>query len=322
MHPLYHSRTDDKMVAIAKDGLYCMIDAQPKTSDWPLASGSVRVLMPPPLMADIGDNILAKSCFPHAFGYYPNAQGHRMARQRPDDYLVIYCVDGAATVTIGKYQYRATAGDLVLLPAAVPHVYAADEKNPWSIYWVHLNGDDLPRWFAQLNASQGDVCRPGLHDRLVMDFRALLSLSSAGYSIVMGLHAASLSRSLLSYASLLLQRQQHDSTEIDIDALHLFMQQHLHQRLTLEQLSDAAQSLSRYQFIRQYKARTGQTPIQAFLHMKVSRACYLLEISDASVADIALEFGFDDAYYFSRLFKKVVGLSPAKYRQQGKAPNQ
>lgn len=319
MHPLYHNQRNDKMVAIAKDGLYCMNDVQPRTSDWPLVSGSTRVLMPAPLIAELGDDTLSKTCVPHAFGYYPSAQGHRMARQHPDDYLVIYCVSGAATVTIDADHYRATAGDLVLLPAAVPHAYAADEQDPWSIYWVHLNGDDLPRWFARLNARQGVVRRPGLHDRLVMDFRSLLSLSGAGYSVAMGLHAASLSRNLLSYTWLLLQRQQHDGTEIDVDALHLFMQQHLHQRLTLEQLGGAAHAPSRYQFIRQYKALTGQTPIQAFLHMKVSRACYLLEVSDASVANIALEFGFDDAYYFSRLFKKVVGLSPAKYRRQGKA---
>lgn len=299
-----------------------MNKVQPKTSDWPLASGSIRVLMPTALTSELADETLANTCLPHAFGYYPSAHGHRMARQNPDDYLVIYCVSGAAAVTIGDDRYRASAGDLLLLPAAVPHAYAADEEEPWSIYWLHLNGTDLPHWFARFNAERGSVRRPGLHDRLVMDFRALLSLSSAGYSVAMGMHAASLSRSLLSYAWLLLQRQQHDSAELDLDALHLFMQQHLHQRLTLAQLSDAAQAPSRYQFIRQYKTLTGQTPVQAFLHMKVSRACYLLEISDASVADVALEFGFDDAYYFSRLFKKVVGLSPGKYRQQGKATNQ
>jgi AraC family transcriptional regulator, arabinose operon regulatory protein len=292
---------------------------QPQTSDWPLASGSVRVLMPAPLMAEMSKDKLSNACLPHAFGYYPSAHGHRMARQRPDDYLVIYCISGAAMVTIGANHYRVGAGELVLLPAAIPHSYAADEQDPWSIYWVHLNGDDLPRWFTRLDARHGTVRHLGLHDRLVMDFRSLLSLSSAGYSLAMGLHATSLSRSLLSYAWLLLQRQQHDSAEMDVGALHLFMQQHIHQRLTLEQLSAAASAPSRYQFIRQYKALTGQTPIQAFLHMKVSRACYLLEISDASVTDIAVEFGFDDAYYFSRLFKKVVGLSPAKYRQQGKA---
>lgn len=309
------------MGTIAQDGLYCMIEAQPQTSDWPLASGSVRVLMPTQLMSELCHEKLSKAVFPHAFGYYPQAQGHRMARQHPEDYLVIYCVAGSATVTIDSDAYRATAGDLILLPRSVPHAYAADEQDPWSIYWVHLSGEDLPQWFVRLNARGGAVRHLGLHDRLGMDFRSLLSLSGAGYNIAMGIHAASLSRSLLSYASLLLQRQQHDSAELDIDALHLFMQQHLHQRLTLEQLSQAAQAPSRYQFIRQYKALTGQTPVQAFLHMKVSRACYLLEISDASVTDIALDFGFDDAYYFSRLFKKVAGLSPAKYRQQGQVTN-
>ena len=49
--------------------------------------------------------------------------------------------------------------------------------------------------------------------------------------------------------------------------------------------------------------------------MKMQRACYLLDSTQQSVKQLAAALGYDDAYYFSRLFKKVIGLSPAQYRQ-------
>ena len=305
------------MATVAIDGLYCVIDQTPQTSDWPLPQGAARVLMPQPLIADMRADALSSGCRPSAFGYYPAAVGHRMARQAPVDWLVIYCVAGAAEAWLDDMPLTVGAGDLLLLPAARAHRYAADGEAPWSIYWMHLEGSQVRDWFARLGAAAGGVVPIGLHERLVADFRALLELASSGYSHATGLHAASLSRGLLSYAVLLQQRQQHARSGFDVDALHLWMQQHLDQRLSLEELAGAAGAASRYQFIRQYKQLTGQTPMQAFVHMKVSRACYRLEVSDDSIAEVARQFGFDDPYYFSRLFKKVVGLSPAKYRAQG-----
>ena len=61
--------------------------------------------------------------------------------------------------------------------------------------------------------------------------------------------------------------------------------------------------------------------MQAFLHRKIARACYLLEVSDLPVAEVAQRFGFDDPYYFSRVFRKITGVSPSHYRQAGLPQN-
>ena len=50
--------------------------------------------------------------------------------------------------------------------------------------------------------------------------------------------------------------------------------------------------------------------------VKVSHACYLLDITEDTVAEIAARLGHDDPYYFSRLFKRVMGVSPQRYRQE------
>jgi len=47
-----------------------------------------------------------------------------------------------------------------------------------------------------------------------------------------------------------------------------------------------------------------------------SLGCYLLlDLSDRPVKTIALDVGYTDPYYFSRVFKKSMGLSPEKYRE-------
>jgi AraC-like DNA-binding protein len=66
---------------------------------------------------------------------------------------------------------------------------------------------------------------------------------------------------------------------------------------------------------KKYKALTGYSPIQHFIHMKMERACYLLDSGQQPVGEVAERLGYQDAQYFSRLFKKVVGLSPSDYRQ-------
>ncbi|MEE4252166.1 MAG: hypothetical protein V2I38_16375, partial [Alcanivoracaceae bacterium] len=69
-----------------------------RTSDWPLGESAERVLVPQSALLDMAGNRLTSSCYPLAFGYYPQATGHYMARPEPQDYLVIYCVDGGATL--------------------------------------------------------------------------------------------------------------------------------------------------------------------------------------------------------------------------------
>lgn len=287
-----------------------------RTSDWPLPESGERVLLPQPALQEMTGNILTKGCYPLAFGYYPAASGHQMSRPEPQDYLVIYCVDGAALMESAGTHMQVQRGDLLLLPAGQAHRYQADSDHPWSLYWMHLHGTDLAALFQQLDPSGSGRLKLGLHEQLVSDFRALLSVVASGYHSANLLHATSVCRSILTYAALLGSRAQQRSDDLDIEALHHFMQQNLDRRLTLNELAAAAGATSPWQFIRRYRVASGQTPMQAFLHRKITRACYLLEVSDLPVAEVARQFGFDDPYYFSRIFKKITGISPAHYRRQ------
>lgn len=288
-----------------------------ETSQWPLPRDGRRIVVPPALAQGLAEHPLCAGCLPHGVGYYPLAAGHRMVRRAPRDHLLIYCVAGSGEAEVGGHRRPVRAGDLLLFREGVPHRYRARAGDPWTIYWVHLGGALVDRFFDEVDP-EAFLVSAGLHSRLIEEFEALLT-TAASFQSHHIVHAANLLRGLLSFLALVRRQQEARHAALDVRRVQHYLQAHLHERLTLERLVAETSDLSRYHFIREYKRQTGQTPMQAFQHLKISRACYLLDITDLGVGAIAGDLGYEDPYYFSRLFKKVMGVPPRDYRRDSAA---
>ena len=101
---------------------------------------------------------------------------------------------------------------------------------------------------------------------------------------------------------------------MDLTVLAGLMQRRLNGELDLEDLAKVAH-LSKFHFIRRFRQLTGNTPIQYFIHLKMQHACRLLDSSEDPIKRIAAAVGYEDPYYFSRIFKRVIGVSPQHYRE-------
>jgi AraC family transcriptional regulator len=83
---------------------------------------------------------------------------------------------------------------------------------------------------------------------------------------------------------------------------------------TLEQMA-AVVHLSPYHFARQFKAATGSPPHQYVIARRVERAQHLLRADDElGLAEVALRVGFSDQSKFSFHFKRMVGITPGRFR--------
>jgi AraC family transcriptional regulator len=93
-----------------------------------------------------------------------------------------------------------------------------------------------------------------------------------------------------------------------------YVEEHLDACPTLEQMAAAAH-LSVYHFARQFRAATGLPPHQYVIMRRVDRAQQLLQAeTSVSLAEVATHVGFSDQSQFSRHFKRLVGVTPGRFR--------
>lgn len=253
-------------------------------------------------------------------GSYPAAPGHYVERQPGvSQAILIYCLSGLGQLRLRGEPMTIERGTLCLIPPDVPHTYNADDADPWSLFWIHFRGGHTQDVLASLGVTEQ---QPLLYvpdvQRMRASFEAVYACLNYHYSDA-GLLA--MSAQLLRFiGDVKLHRVQSKSVpgsqqaEDGVVATVDFMQEHLDLPLSLDDLARrAGQSVSQYSKL--FKERTGQSAMAYFAQLKVRKACELLDETTMSVKEIAGELGYQDPYYFSRLFKKIQGCAPTAYRE-------
>ena len=252
-------------------------------------------------------------------GFYPRAEYHYRERLGGiSQNILIYCIEGKGWLEVPSGHYDVNPNEFLIIPADMPHTYGADEKTPWTIYWVHFKGIQSP-YFASLLSKQYKefVSYSPFLDERIKIFDSIYKALESGYSldnltysnISFGYFLASLSfTDKFASARHVIEK---DAVDFSIE----FMQNHLDVQLTLESLASSINlSVSHYSSI--FRKKTGYSPVVYFNHLKIQHACQYLQFTTLRINEIASKLGIDDAYYFSRMFTKIMGISPLEYRNK------
>lgn len=252
-------------------------------------------------------------------GYYPKALFHHRKRaQGAEQHILIYCLEGKGSISLKKEVHTIQAGDCFLLPRKCAHEYSADENDPWTIYWAHFLGtsaDGIVQ--TAIREWKGNkVYLPHSPDRL-HQFERIYEQLQRGY------REENLVWSNMNFWSFLSSCVYPDLTQQGkafrkndaIDQCIDYMNNHLDQMLTLQQMAQAV-NLSQSHFSYLFKNNTGFSPIEYFNQLKVQKACQYLLFTQLRIKEIAAQLGMEDPYYFSRMFSRVMGVSPNQYREK------
>ena len=93
-----------------------------------------------------------------------------------------------------------------------------------------------------------------------------------------------------------------------------YIEEHYAEQITLTELAELANMSNKY-FCTFFYNYTHRTPIDYVNYYRVECACEQLHLSDKSIIDIAYDTGFNDASYFTKTFKKYIGVTPLSYRK-------
>lgn len=284
--------------------------------------GRQRIEIPKTVLKQkVQSNTMLNQLYVCSLGYYPNARGHYTYRKKglPENFL-FYCVDGAGWYQIGDKRSEVGPNQFFVLPQNIEHAYASAEDNPWTIYWIHFGGESLSR-FNELHAVQKHF-KPFYiksSGEIISMFSRMYKALELGYSTDNLIFA---NLCLPHFLSLFIYNSKHttinpnDKMDV-VDSAILYMQEKINENISLQDLS-SHYNYSASRFSSLFKQKTGYAPIDYFIQMKMQKASQQLDFSSSSVKDIALSMGFEDPYYFSKRFRKIIGLSPKQYRSQKK----
>ncbi|MFA9389186.1 MAG: helix-turn-helix domain-containing protein [Prolixibacteraceae bacterium] len=282
-------------------------------------AGQISIVLPHDVRKRVSENAVIKQLYLTDIGFYPLAKHHY--RERPlgsEENILIYVIEGAGEVGIGSTTFPILKDEYIIIPKNVSHWYKANQLKPWSIYWIHFTGEGeqiFKEYMGKVFAlSHSPYSR--INERLRL-FDEIIEILSLGFSPDHLVYANLCMMHLLaSFRYVEQYRKINYAGEKDVvKKSQVFMKQHIGDAMSLEELAQNA-GLSVSHFSRLFKQRTRHSPLDYFIQLKVQHACQLLDYSELRVLEIANAVGYDDAYYFSRVFKKVMGVSPMIYRQR------
>lgn len=286
-------------------------------------SGQRTIVLPEYIIRSIEQDHISNSLYVTDIGYYPNAKFHFRQRDKGcEQHVLLYCIGGGGWFEVDGRKTKLNENHVVVLPAGIPHSYGSDNSNPWNIYWLHFNGVHAQFYSRRLSipiALEPDGTSRN-EDRIGL-FESIYQTLSMGYGIE-NLYYASIS---LQYflGSILFQNQfaHRDensmlTTDVVSQCIH-FMKENIEKKMTLNDLANFSK-YSNSHLTTLFKDKTGYSPIDYFILLKIQKACQYLDHSTMKMTQISPKIGMDDPLYFSRIFQKKMGMSPSEYRKKEK----
>jgi AraC-like DNA-binding protein len=279
--------------------------------------GQQMLVLPKSVKDKIKQNPLINELFITDIGYYPQAEFHFRERKKGiAGNIIMVCTDGSGWIeTLGKV-HKVDKNTACIIPAGIPHKYGSDTENPWTIYWMHIEGKKANLFIGNnpgtislgMELPSASLNRIRLFDEIYSNMEMTYNLNSVEYANL-------LVWSFL--ASVLYHDQYNKKSQLKgknlVDLTVELMHQNLHLNLDLNDFSKSA-GLSVSQFSSIFKQHTSASPMNFYSLLKIQKCCQLMEDPQKRIKEIAAELGFEDPFYFSRLFKKIMGISPARFR--------
>ena len=102
--------------------------------------------------------------------------------------------------------------------------------------------------------------------------------------------------------------------KMEISSVKSFMDEHYKEKLSLESVASHF-FIDKHYLARLFKEQYGVTLVTYLQQVRITHAKRMLRFTDKSIEEIGLECGIGELNYFSRVFKKLEGVSPSEFRR-------
>lgn len=248
---------------------------------------------------------LMVNCAGRTESAFPFATHNKTGRS---DFYLMYIVSGDLQIE----EIKAGAGTLVIFGAKHPYRYSHTGADGIVYLWVHFTGSYADRLLSELGFSGTPFIKKLSSDNLLeLRFRSLFERFERKSVFERQELSCALERILLEAARSVAGEKKSESR---LGTSLKYIHDHYTSEIKIPELA-RMENLSNSRYVARFTSDIGMSPMQYIVELRFRYACDLLENTDMSVKEVAALSGYDDPHFFSKLFKKHIGLSPSEYRK-------
>ncbi len=229
-------------------------------------------------------------------------------------FAIEYVIQGRGELTLGSTVNTLKAGVLFAYTPSTPHRIATDPRAPLIKYFIDFAGTRAARILKTCGLAGGAVVQVFPPDCVVALFEEFIDGKAHPRLDGSQFYPRLLECLALKIGAVATLPKDAESLAFAayLRCRSLIERDYLRLR-SLDQISAACGMDDAY-ICRLFRRFSHQSPYQYLLHLKINHAAAELHKSDILVKDLAAQVGFKDSFHFSRTFRKLLGSSPAKFR--------
>jgi AraC-like DNA-binding protein len=243
----------------------------------------------------------------------------KRAAVRPNgrvDYHILYIAQGTCHVKKQNEWQCADAGSLILFRPNESQEYYFEADSGAVSYYIHFTGRDCERILRQTGIYDVDLVAMGVSREFEEIFERMLAEYAAKRTAYEYVCAAFLLHLLTVIARRLERfgRNVSKKQEIRIEKALELLSASIQNPLSVEDVArECCMSVGR--FSHAFKETVGMSPYAYLTLLRLEKAKELLRYTNDPISAVGEAIGYPDQNYFSRFFKKQVGVSPSEYRR-------
>ncbi len=230
-------------------------------------------------------------------------------------YSIEFVARGRGTLTLQGRTTSLLPGIVFTYGPRVPHVITTDVAQPLVKYFVDFTGPRAGGILAEHGLTPGTILQVASPEVILRVFDDLIANGIEGSRFSGAICATLVELLVLKIAETMLVEQVcHPAAFSTYQACREFVRKNC---LTLRTLAEMAEAchLDEAYLCRLFKRFDSQSPYQYLMRLKMAEAAQRLQEQTTPAKQIAYDLGFDNPLHFSRVFKRVFGLSPSDFRQ-------
>ena len=274
---------------------------------------------------------------------------HTSKREKLQSYLCFMVEDGEGKLVYEGKKYELRSGDVVFIDCRKAYSHstgnisgvgisrntdnAHSATNPnvelWSLRWCHFYGPSMPAIYAKYCERGGrpvirsaDVSR-GADASCGADVSQYSTILTDIYTLASSsdyIRDMRINGKLNDLLTLLMESSWHRGAhtnapkKMEISQVKSFLDEHYKEKLSLESVASHF-FIDKHYLARLFKEHYGVTLVTYLQQVRITHAKRMLRFTDKSIEEIGLECGIGELNYFSRVFKKLEGVSPSEFRR-------